>query len=234
MRQRWNDLLFAHWPVAPETMRALIPASLELDTFNGEAWVGVVPFWMDRVRNRLSGDRTFGVPTTGSFNELNLRTYVRSPRSGKAGVYFFSLDASSALAVAGARTVFHLPYFLASMRRTSVGTTVDYSSRRLLAEPARFEATYKPNGLLTPSVRGTLQHFLTERYCLFTTSRGRTLVGDIHHHRWPLERAEAEIRVNTLPAAHGIELPERAPILYFSRKLDVYIWPLKADLAAHG
>ncbi|SNS21639.1 hypothetical protein SAMN05421770_10123 [Granulicella rosea] len=231
MRQRWNDLLFAHWPIAPEAMRPLIPAGLALDTFEGQAWVGVVPFWMDRVRNRLAGEATIGVPTMGSFNELNLRTYVRSPRSGKAGVYFFSLDASSALAVLGARTLFRLPYFLAAMRRSQgAGGGIDYASRRLPTRRlAEFEASYRPTGALPASVPGTLQHFLTERYCLFTTFAGRTLVGDIHHAMWPLESAEAEIRVNTLPAAHGIALPDRPPILHFSRALEVTIWPLAFD-----
>ncbi|MGF7180915.1 YqjF family protein [Tunturiibacter psychrotolerans] len=233
MAQRWNDLLFAHWPIAVEAMARLLPAGLEVDIFDGWAWVGVVPFWMDRVRTRALGQRCVTVPSTGKFCELNLRTYVRSRVTGLRGVYFFSLDAASALAVAGARALFHLPYFPASMRREiSADGSIEYRSRRLLTrESVRFEANYRGSGEVAgPSVDGTLEYFLTERYCLFTPHGGKVLVGHIHHLPWPLERAEAEIRVNELPAAHGITLPERAPVLHFARELHVYIWSLREDL----
>jgi uncharacterized protein YqjF (DUF2071 family) len=236
MTQRWNDLVFAHWPIPTATMAALLPTGLEVDTFDGYAWAGVVPFWMDRVRVRIPGtaDRTVFFPSVETFPELNLRTYVRSRRTGHGGVFFFSLDAGSPLAVAGARTIFHLPYFLASMTsKTGNDGTVEYRSRRLLTRPgADFEATYRGLGQpadAAPSQPGTIEHFLTERYCLFTTFRGRVLVGNIHHLPWPLEPAEAEIRVNQLPAAHGLTLPARPPILHFSRALEVYIWSLRPD-----
>lgn len=245
MTQRWNDLLFAHWPIAVERMAALIPAGLEVDIFDGYAWAGIVPFWMDRVRARIPGTRiqgagaaSFGLPLAGTFPELNLRTYVRSKLTGRAGVYFFSLDAASALAVAGARTLFHLPYFLADMERaTSADGTVRYKSRRMLAAwlksgNAEFQGTYRGLGRpdpALPSQPGSIEHFLTERYCLFTAHRGRVLVGNIHHLPWPLEPAAAEIRTNTLPAAHGLVLPSRPPILHFSRSLEVYVWALRPD-----
>ena len=214
-------------------MSALVPPSLEVDTFDGYAWLGVVPFWMDRVRVRipLTADRTFFFPSAETFPELNLRTYVRSRKTGRAGVYFFSLDAASALAVAGARTIFHLPYFLASMSRsTDASGLVSYRSKRLLnANNINFEAQYHSIGHAPPSQPGSIEHFLTERYCLYTTFRNRVLVGDIHHLPWPLEPAEAEIRTNHLPAAHGFFLPDRPPILHFSRALEVYIWSLRPD-----
>jgi len=232
MSQCWNDLLFAHWPIPAAQMLPLIPRGLELDTFDGSAWVGVVPFWMDRVRTRIAGETTVGIPTTGSFAELNLRTYVRSPRSGKHGVYFFSLDCASALAVLGARTLFHLPYFLADMHYQEQDGQMHYRSRRLLTRKSvRVEASYSPLEQLAPSVPGSLEHFLTERYCLFTAFRGRVLVGDIHHRMWPLHSAEAEFRVNELPAAHGIVLPSQPPVLHFSLALEVWIWPLRPDVA---
>jgi uncharacterized protein YqjF (DUF2071 family) len=243
MAQRWNDLLFAHWPISVEMLAPLLPAGLDVDTFEGWGWVGVVPFWMDQVRTRAVGEVTFGVPGTRSFPELNLRTYVRSPRTGLRGVYFFSLDAASALAVLGARTLFHLPYYLARMScRTEADGTVQYSSRRLLTrQSVRFEASYRPlrqrslaeptGPMGVPSGKGTLEHFLTERYCLFTPFGGRVLVGHIHHLPWPLEPAEAEIRVNELPAAHGLVLPNRPPVLHFARELHVYIWGLAHDKA---
>ena len=231
MAQRWNDLLFAHWPIHVDAMQRLLPPSLEVDRFDGFAWAGVVPFWMDQVRTRAVGEAAFTVPGTASFAELNLRTYVRSRLTGQEGVYFFSLDAASLLAVIGARTLFHLPYFWANMRRkTHPDGTIDYQSRRIQpVENVRFEASYKGLGVVTPSLPGTLEHFLTERYCLFTHHGGRLSVGHIHHLPWPLEAAEAEFRVNELPAAHGIVLPDRPPVLHFARELHVYIWSLRQD-----
>ena len=232
MAQRWNDLLFAHWPIAIEEMAQLLPTGLEVDSFDSYAWAGVVPFWMDQVRTRALGERCATVPGTSSFCELNLRTYVKSSITGLRGVFFFSLDAASALAVLGARTLFHLPYFLASMKRkTTSDGSIEYSSKRLLSRSTvRFEAKYRGLGEVAPSAEGTLEHFLTERYCLFTPHGRQVLVGHIHHLPWPLQAAEAEIRINELPAAHGIALPERAPVLHFARELHVYIWSLREDL----
>jgi hypothetical protein len=232
MAQRWNDLLFAHWPISASEMARLLPVGLEVDTFDGYAWVGVVPFWMDQVRTRVAGERCVTIPGTETFCELNLRTYVRSRTTGLRGVHFFSLDAASALAVIGARTLFHLPYFLASMyRKIESDGTVEYSSNRLLTgRSVRFEARYRGLGEVAGPSRGrTLEHFLTERYCLFTQHAGEVRVGHIHHLPWPLEPAEAEIVLNGLPAAHGITLPDRPPVLHFARKLDVYIWSLRED-----
>jgi uncharacterized protein len=231
MGQRWNDLLFAHWPISSGEMARLIPGGLEVDTFDGRAWVGVVPFWMDRVRTRMAGERCVSIPGTAQFCELNLRTYVRSRTSGLRGVYFFSLDAASALAVIGARTFFHLPYFFARMRSEIASDgTVEYTSSRLLSGGVRFEARYRGLGEVAgPSRRGTLEYFLTERYCLFTRRGGRVQVGHIHHLPWPLQAAEAEIRMNELPATHGIALPDGPPVLHFARQLEVYIWPLGED-----
>jgi uncharacterized protein len=232
MTQRWNDLLFAHWPIPPHQIVRLIPAGLKVDTFDGYAWVGVVPFWMDQVRTRAVGERCIAIPGTATFCELNVRTYVRSPTTDLRGVYFFSLDAASALAVIGARTLFHLPYFFASMHsRLEPDRTVHYSSDRLLtSRKVRFKADYRGSGdVADPSRPGTLEHFLTERYCLFTQRAGRVLRGDIHHLPWPLEAAEAEIVINELPAAHGIALPDRHPVLHFARRLEVYIWSLRED-----
>jgi uncharacterized protein len=232
MAQQWNDLLFAHWPIATGEIARLLPPGLEVDTFNGHAWFGVVPFRMTRVRTRTLREAFITIPSTSAFCELNLRTYVRSRVTGLSGVYFFSLDAASALAVLGARTLFHLPYFLARMNSQSEADgTVRYRSKRLLtSRSVRFYASYRGLAELPwPSAQGTLEHFLTERYCLFTPHRGRLLVGDIHHLPWPLQAAEAEISINELPAAHGIALPNRQPILYFAKKLEVYIWSLRED-----
>ena len=230
LRQRWLDLLFAHWPVKAEELAGKLPAGLEPDLFEGKAWLGVVPFRMDQVRSRVGGMATVTVPTTASFSELNLRTYVRSRRTGRQGVYFFALDCSSLLSVLGARTLFHLPYFPAAMGVVQNGERIGYSSQRLLSSArAQFGGSYGPAGPVAWSEPGTLAAFLTERYCLFTSFLGRLLVGEIHHLPWPLQPGFADIRVNELPAAHGFRLPGTAPVLYFARELRVSLWGLRAE-----
>ena len=234
MRQRWNDLLFAHWPVPAEAMAGRLPKGLEVDTFGGEAWLGVVPFSMDQVRVRTVGERAMGVPTARAFPELNLRTYVRSRRTGKPGVWFFSLDAGSPMAVLGARVGFSLPYFPARMRsERGADGTVAYRSRRWWprGRPADTRVRYRPTGGVELSRPGELPAFVTERYCLYTVSRwsGRLMVGEIHHQQWPLQPAEAVWERNGLPADLGFRLPDVAPMLHFGRSLDVVIWALKAE-----
>ncbi len=222
MFQRWHQLLFAHWPVPSAPLRARLPAGLELDTFEGEAWLGLVPFRMSAVRLR----GTPALPGLSAFPELNLRTYVR--RGEHRGVWFFSLDAASSLAVRVARAWFHLPYFHARM---DCGEDVDgvryHSVRTHRAAPAaELLARYAPLAPVEFARPGTLEHFLTERYCLFAASpRGALLRGDIHHRPWPLQRAEAEFERDTLAQASGLARPDGSPRLHFARELDVVIWP---------
>lgn len=221
MTMRWEDLLFAHWPVPVEALRPLIPPALEVESFDGTGWVGVVPLTMRDVRVRL-------FPTIPSFPELNLRTYVRY--GGKAGVWFFSLDAHSRLAVSTARRFFCLPYFHARMSSADDGTFVNYASARSpgVGKDAAFDGRFRATGEVMLSKPGTLAYFLTERYCLYTVDgRGRVLRGEIHHQRWPLQAGEIEIRTNTLAAASGIRLPDVPPICHFSKRLDVLAWPVR-------
>ena len=227
MQQRWNDLLFAHWPMPAQLIEQTLPPGLLADTFDGSGWLGIVPFGMDRIR--IHG--LFSVPGARAFPELNLRTYVRERGTNRTGVYFYSLDTSNPLAVTVARTVFHLPYYWARMGMEyskDPGPTreIRYRSRRLLAPSrARFQARYRGLGLAS---QGPLEHFLTSRYALYTSDRkGNLLRGDIHHLPWPLERAEAEFEVNELPAAHGFTLPDTKPVLHFSRELLVYVWAIE-------
>lgn len=218
MAQTWTDLLFAHWPIPFERLRALVPEPLVLEEFDGSAWVGVVPF-------RITGLRPRGVPAPLGldFPELNVRTYVRM--GDRPGVWFFSLDAGSRLAVWGARTFFRLPYHHAEMDVRVEDEWVRYRSRRPASRReagAEFRARYRPAGEAFTAAPGTLEYFLTERYCLYTVLRGgRVLRVDIGHAPWPLQPAEAEIEANTMAAASGIALPDRAPLLHFSRRLDV-------------
>jgi uncharacterized protein YqjF (DUF2071 family) len=220
MIQTWHDLLFAHWPLPPAAMGPLIPPQLALDTFDGESWVGVVPF-------RMSGIRARGLPPlpgVSRFPELNVRTYVTY--GGKPGVYFFSLDAANLLAVWAARAFYHLPYFHAEMSSKDHNGSIHYSSRRHRAS-AEFRGRYRPISPVQLSTRGSIEHWFTERYCLYTTHQDRVYRGEIHHQPWPLQNAGAEIEVNSVAAAAQISLPNSTPLLHFARRLDVLIWPLR-------
>lgn len=218
MSQTWHDLLFAHWPVEQDALRILVPAPFELDLFEGRAWVAVVPFRMTNVTPRFVP----ALPGISAFPELNVRTYVRV--GDKAGVYFFSLDAGSAVAVGAARTLLNLPYFTAEMS-VAADNGVNYASRRLSAPAAEFRAAYQPHGNPRPPLPGTMECFLTERYCLYATDHaGRPYRLEIHHPPWPLETADAQIAVNTMAAAAGIRLPPTPPLLHFSRRQDMVCW----------
>jgi uncharacterized protein len=227
MTQRWNDLLFAHWPVAATQVAALLPEGLQVDTYQGSAWLGVVPFWMDRIKLRGMPS----LPGGRSFPELNLRTYVREPYSGVRGVYFLSLDARNLLAVGIARAFYHLPYCWAEMqlKQRSEREFDFYSRRYWTKQPVIFKARYRglgPTRKLAESRSGSLEYFLTERYCLFSQNRaGQVIRANVHHVPWPLEEAEAEIERNDLANGFGIDLPNIEPVLHYSRRLAVYLWP---------
>jgi uncharacterized protein len=220
MAQSWHDLLFAHWPIAPEAVRQLITPQLALDTFDDQCWVGVVPFWMSGVRARGLP----AIPGVSRFPELNVRTYVTN--DGKPGVYFFSLDAASQLAVKTARAIYHLPYFHADMKAEPAGPEIVYRSVRHDGE-AEFHGRYGPVAPTQRHSPGTLEHWLTERYCLYTVHNGIVYRGEIHHAPWPLQDAAAEIFTNSMATATSIILPDTKPLLHFARRLDVLIWPLR-------
>jgi uncharacterized protein YqjF (DUF2071 family) len=218
MTQSWHDLLFAHWRVDERVLRPLIPQAFDIDRFDGSAWLGVVPFFMSNVAAR----GTPALPWLSAFAELNVRTYV-SPRDGKRGVFFFSLDAERLPAVVAARTLFRLPYFHASMQVARRDDAVHYVSRRRNGE-ASFAATYAPTGPAVAPARGSLEFFLTERYCLYHVDPlGRPSRLEIHHAPWPLQPARAQIEVNTMAAPLGIPL-EGAPLLHVSKRQDVVAW----------
>jgi uncharacterized protein YqjF (DUF2071 family) len=223
MRQTWLELLFAHWPLPPESLRPLIPAELALDTYDGRAWLGIAPFRMVDVRLRLAPS----VPWLSAFPELNVRTYVTV--GGKPGVYFFSLDAGNPIAVTLARALFYLPYFNARFAIKRSGDTIAYTSRRddRRGRPADLVASYRPIGPVFCSQPGSLEAFLTERYCLYSVGpRGTIYRGEIHHEQWPLQPAEAEFERNTMAEAAGITLPDAPPLLHYAERLEVLIWPI--------
>ena len=220
MTQSWHDLLFAHWPLDPAALRDKVPATLPVDLFDGRAWLGVVPFHMTNVTMRGLG----WLPFASAFPELNVRTYVTV--GGKPGVYFFSLDATSRLAVFTARALFNLPYHRATMSVDVGARRVSYRSSRRTGG-AELAVTYGPTGAVQEPRPGTLEHFLTERYCLYTTNRsGHVRRLEIHHRPWPLQIADAQIAVNTMAAASGLALPETAPLLHFAKRIDALAWPM--------
>ena len=223
MGQAWVNLLFAHWRVPEEALRPVVPPQLPLDTYDGSAWLGITPF---RVRGlRLRG--TLPAPGLSSFPELNVRTYVSV--EGKPGIYFLSLDADSWAAVSAARRSYRLPYFRSRIEIGQGEEGIRYDLMRISDDgpPAYFAASYGPQGEELPLREGSLERWLTERYCLYTLDgQGRIQRGDIHHPPWPLREAWAEIETNTMAMPFGIEL-EGEPLLHFSPRQDVVIWPLQ-------
>lgn len=195
--QRWRELLFVHWSFDPALVRKLVPASLELDLWEGNAWVGLVPF-------RMEATRPSWIPKRAGldFLETNLRTYVHA--NGKPGVFFFSLEATSWLAVRAARFAWSLPYFHAQMNVVRDGDRVAYGSRRH-AEPANLDVVYDVGAELGASEVGTLQHFLLERYYLFVEHHGVLRTGQVHHQPYPARLAHLVSIEESLTTAAGLK-----------------------------
>jgi uncharacterized protein len=225
MAQTWENLLFAHWPVPPEVLRPVLPEAIPLDVREGSAYVGLTPF-------RVGAHRLRGTPHLGrltAFPELNVRTYTTL--DGKPGIWFMSLDAANPLAVVAARRAYRLPYFRAEMEIRAPGDPIRYQSRRVSTDgpAAELMGRYEPLGAPTPPAQGSLEHWLTERYCLYTLDdQGAVLRADIHHPPWPLMAAEADFELNTMAEPYGLKLDSRPPLLHFASRQDVLIWPLVA------
>jgi len=220
MRQSWHDLLFAHWPVDAAVLRDVVPGNFQIDTFDGRAWLGVVPFVMQDVAPR----GVPALPRLSAFPELNVRTYVTA--GGKPGVYFFSLDAGNSFAVYAARLWLNLPYFSASMSvGRGRGGIVSYRSRRKADPAAELVADYQSDGDVFTPRPGTLEYFLTERYCLYARDhRQRPYRLEIHHPPWHLQSARADLQHNSMAAAAGVTLPNVAPLLHFVSRQDMVAW----------
>jgi uncharacterized protein YqjF (DUF2071 family) len=224
MYQYWGKLLFLHWPIPAEAIRPLIPARLEIDTFENQAWISLAPFTMWGIRPPFFPP----LPLMSRSHELNVRTYVYL--DGVPGVWFFSLDASSPLVVWGARTAFSLPYFRARMRLEQEGQTIHFHSERKHADTPRaeFEAAWTLGGALPPAKVGSLDFFLVERYCLYAEHRGQLYRARIHHRPWPLRQATVSALHSTMMEAHGLPTPSGAPLLHGQGEpLRVEVWPLQ-------
>jgi len=222
MAQTWEDLLFAHWPVHPSVLRAVVPSQIPIDTFAGVGWIAVTPFELRTLRLR-------GLPpppVVSRFPELNVRTYTTI--GGRPGIWFFSLDAASRLAVAGARRLYRLPYFHARMRAKREGSWMHYCSRRTngAGGPAELVVSYGSLAAPFQPQAGSLEYFLTERYCLYSIDeRGQVLRAEIQHAPWSLRPAIADISTNTMTLPLGIELPLPETLLHLGGRQDVVIWP---------
>jgi uncharacterized protein len=220
MGQSWIDLLFAHWPVPESALRPAVPAGIPIDTFEGSAWIGITPFEVLGAHPRAVPP----LPWLSRFPELNVRTYTTM--DGRPGIWFFSLDAARAPAVRAARLSYQLPYRHAEMAIARAGSRTHYRSRARHAS-AVLRVSYQPAGAATPPAPGTLERFLTERYCLYTVDRQHRLRrADIHHPPWPLQPASAHLAENTMTEPLGIRLPHQQPLLHYAARQDVLVWPL--------
>ena len=225
MRQSWSHLLFLHWVLPAETLQALIPSGLEIDTFEGNAYIGLVPFTMIGVRPSWA----FSVPGLSNFHEINVRTYVH--RDGRdPGVWFFSLDAAQSIAVRIARSFWTLPYHFARMSLShKEDGTVDYRSERLWPGPlpAACKMIYRPEGSPQASQPGTLEHFLAERYFLYAQGRRSLLRGQVHHTPYPLQNATVISLDESLVSASGFTKPNEEPLAHYASRVDVRIYALQ-------
>jgi uncharacterized protein YqjF (DUF2071 family) len=223
MRQYWGKLLFMHWAVDAELLRPLIPAQLSIDTFDGKAWLGVIPFTMWGIRVSFLPP----IPGTSAFHELNVRTYVHF--KGMPGVWFFSLDAANSLAVWGARTFYHLPYFNAEMSLRQQGESIKYHSERkdVRGPSAQLDAAWTIGEPLAQARPGSIEFFLTERYCLYSYHREHPYRARIFHQPWPLRNATLDAYESTMVESLGIGEPLGEPLLHYAESIAVNIWPLR-------
>jgi len=219
MEQNWENTLFLHWPVNEGLLRPLIPPQLEIDTFNGQAWIGITPF-------RVSGLRVASlppIPGLDGFNELNVRTYVHY--HGIPGIWFLSLDASKLVPAITARLFYQLPYFSAAIEFARVAGEFLFDCERTLSPPARFRARWRRGARLRDPDTESLAFFLVERYCFFTQVAGGVNLTRAYLHPWILEEAVLAACESTLLSGLGLPEPASEPLVYFSAGVNVQIWP---------
>jgi uncharacterized protein len=218
MHQNWDNLLFMHWPIDPAAIRPLIPDELEIDTYEGQAWIGVTPFAMNGVR--LEG--LPAIPGLESLLELNVRTYVHY--KGMPGIWFFSLDASKVIPAVAARILFMLPYYKATMHFADNGTEFQFESARLMPLNARFKVHWQTGVRLREPHLESLAFFLVERYAFFTVASGNVNMVRVYHHPWILDEATVLSYESIMIGALGLSEPTFPPLAHFSRSLHVEVW----------
>ncbi len=221
MGQSWEDLLFAHWRIPLEELRPHVPRQLEIEQHDGSAWIGITPFRVTGLRPRGS----LPLPGLSSFREVNVRTYVRTSAE-KPGIWFFSLDATSSLAVRAARSQYKLPYFDARIALDRTDGWVDVECSRVSERGRVFAGRYRPASEAFTPQASSLEWFLAERYCLYAADGDRLYRADIHHGPWVLRPAEAEIELTSIAS---FEL-RGEPLCHVAERQDVVIWPLEPHL----
>ncbi|HMF55686.1 MAG TPA: DUF2071 domain-containing protein [Pyrinomonadaceae bacterium] len=223
MHQNWGKLLFMHWPIAPELLRPLIPERLTIDTYKSMAWIGVIPFTMWGIRPILLP----AIPGLSAMHELNVRTYVHLDHH--PGVWFLSLDINSVIAKTAARNFYFLPYYNAQIDLEQKAATIHYTLERDDADSpgAKFDAKWKIGEELSYSKPGSIEFFLTERYCLYTEHRNHLYRASIYHEPWPLQKAELVSMKSTMIESHGLPTPAEEPLLHYAEALAVDIWPIE-------
>ena len=223
IHQSWGKLLFMHWRIEEKELRPLIPAQLEIDTFDGTAWIGVIPFTMWDIR--AFPPFVPAVPGLSAMHEMNVRTYVHYDRV--PGVWFFSLDCNSSAAVLAARTFYHLPYFNADIEIDQRGAAIDYLLSRTEEPRADLKASWNFGETVPFSHPDSLEFFLTERYCLYSEHQDDLYRARIFHQPWPLHKATINSYQSTMIESLGLGSPPGEPVLNYAESLDVEIWPLK-------
>ncbi len=218
--QSWDNLLTCHWPIDPNLLRPNVPAELEIDTFDGQAWLALIPMFMGTIRLRDLGS----IPTESQFPEINFRTYVKY--GGRTGVYFFHVDAEAPLVDIGAQLFFHTPYKMAEVRfeRTSDGG-FSFKSRRFMPPHQTFEAVYRPTGTAAVAPPGSLLEFQAERYSGFAKSlTGEIVRGDLIHDPWLLQEVDAQVTQNTFLQSAGFDLAPTPPMMHYAAGVDTVLW----------
>jgi len=223
MHQKWGKLLFMHWRIEADALRPLIPSGLEIETFDGSAWIAIVPFTMWDIR--AFPPYAPRVPGLNAMHELNVRTYVHL--NGSPGVWFFSLDCNRAAAVFGARTFYYLPYYNAEITLEHLDSKISYSNKRTDQPAANFSATWSSGEAFPTAEPDSLEFFLTERYCLFSEHKGQLYRSRIHHQPWPLRNAQLDSWSSTMIEVLGIAEPISEPLLHYAEELAVDIWMLE-------
>jgi uncharacterized protein YqjF (DUF2071 family) len=223
MQQKWGKLLFMHWRIEERELRPLIPEALEIDTFDGTGWIGIVPFTMWDIR--ALPPFMPAVPGFSSAHELNVRTYVHY--DGVPGVWFFSLDCNSPAAVFAASTFYHLPYFNAAIDLEQIGPTIDYALKRTDDPPAAFRGSWNIGETIPFSHPDSLEFFLTERYCLYAEADSNLYRARIFHQPWPLQKATMNAYESTMIESLGLKTPKGEPVLNYAEEIEVDVWPIK-------